>query len=166
MPRHKDICGEKFGRLTALSGIGKFADGRYRWSCECDCGAITVVAGTYLRAGKIASCGCATSEATTKRNTTHGLSKLKEWKIWIGMNRRCYEPNHAAYINYGAKGTRVCEEWRSNFFPFYEHLGPIPSPKHTLDRINPFGHYEPGNCRWATQKEQQSNKRIHHEKPV
>ncbi len=65
-------------------------------------------------------------------------------------------------MKYGAKGTRVCDEWRAAYEPFLAHVGRKPTPTHSLDRIDPWGHYEPGNVRWATPTEQASNQRRHH----
>ena len=88
------------------------------------------------------------------------------------MLDRCLNPNNKAYIKwYGAKGIRVCARWAERnskgtnkgwapgFLAFLEDMGPRPSKKHQLDRIDPAGHYEPNNCRWATTVEQASNKK-------
>jgi hypothetical protein len=74
----------------------------------------------------------------------------------MGMKNRCEKPSCGAYYKYGARGITVCERWKA-FENFYADMGPKPSPKHTLDRINGTGDYEPGNCRWATPHEQQRN---------
>lgn len=74
------------------------------------------------------------------------------------MIARCYNPNLPTYIHYGGRGIRVCERWYS-FAEFLSDMGQRPSEKHSLDRIDNNGDYEPGNCRWATRKQQNRNKR-------
>jgi hypothetical protein len=74
------------------------------------------------------------------------------------MIRRCTSPKEDSYQFYGARGITVCDRWRASFQNFYADMGDRPSPKHTIDRIKSDGNYEPGNCRWATQKEQQRNR--------
>lgn len=71
---------------------------------------------------------------------------------------RCHNPEHPAYNRYGARGITVCEEWRSlDYMNFYNHIGPKPTEKHTLDRIDNDKGYEPGNVKWSTRKEQSRN---------
>ena len=91
---------------------------------------------------------------------THGLSKSPEYQAWNGMKHRCLNPNYHAYKKYGAIGVRVCDRWRDSFEAFYADMGPRPSSWHSLDRINPWGDYEPGNCRWALPIEQGSNRKV------
>ena len=78
--------------------------------------------------------------------------------LWEGMIARCYLKNSPSYYLYGARGISVCPRWR-RFWNFIADMGPRPSPSHSLDRIDSDGNYEPGNCRWATAKEQQRNMR-------
>lgn len=80
------------------------------------------------------------------------------YATWLGMRERCNNPGHRRYSHYGARGIRVCSRW-DHFPNFAVDMGPKPSPKHTLERKENDDHYEPNNCRWATQKEQCSNKR-------
>ena len=75
------------------------------------------------------------------------------------MKRRCYTPTSGGYSIYGGRGIRVCDRWRNSFEAFYADMGPRPSAKHSLDRIDVDGNYEPGNCRWATHGEQSWNRR-------
>lgn len=75
------------------------------------------------------------------------------------MKTRCYNLNHSRYAEWGGRGIAVCEHWRTSFENFIADMGEVPSPYHTLDRINPEGNYEPANCRWATRTEQQRNRR-------
>lgn len=82
---------------------------------------------------------------------------MAEYGIWCDMRRRCTDPSRNSYKNYGARGIKVCERWNS-FKTFLSDMGPRPSKKHSLERIDNEGNYEPGNCRWATKIEQSLNK--------
>ncbi len=83
----------------------------------------------------------------------------KEYSTWRGMISRCHNPNEPSYIRYGARGIKVCARWRFSFDAFYADVGPAPSLKHTIDRIDNDAGYRPGNVRWATWSEQNKNKR-------
>lgn len=78
--------------------------------------------------------------------------------IWLNMKTRCYNETNRSYGDYGARGIKVCEEWRDSFETFYRDMGARPRGL-TLDRINNDGHYEPQNCRWATWETQNRNRR-------
>jgi hypothetical protein len=83
-----------------------------------------------------------------------------EKRLWGHMIERCTNPNHHAWKNYGGRGITVCDEWRQSFSAFLAHVGPRPTPNHSLDRYpNNDGNYEPGNVRWATRSEQRANSR-------
>lgn len=79
------------------------------------------------------------------------------YSIWRGMKRRCLDPNHHKYPQYGARGITVCERWQ-DFWAFVADMGPKP-PRHTLEREDNAGGYDPFNCIWAPAKVQQNNKR-------
>ena len=92
--------------------------------------------------------------------TMHGLSRDPLYKQWSGMIQRCYNKKHEKYRIYGARGIRVCDEWRYNFKNFYDYMPKRPSKNYTLDRIDNDGNYEPGNVRWATRTQQQYNRNL------
>jgi len=89
-------------------------------------------------------------------------SKLPEYKVWADMKFRCFNTAGRDWENYGGRGITVCEEWSSDsgFERFLKYMGRRPSPRHSVDRINNDGNYEPGNVRWATRNIQNYNKRI------
>lgn len=158
-----DISGQRFGRLRVT-----WPDGRTRsgiiWTCICDCGAITHIPASRLREGKSGSCGCRTREATATRigaispTFRHGMCESREYRTWASMLKRCTKPGAKAFPYYGGRGIAVCDRWLHSFENFYADMGPKPQGL-SIDRINNDGNYEPGNCRWATAKQQAANKR-------
>ncbi len=95
-------------------------------------------------------------------NRKHGCSyfggkRTAEYAAWADMRNRCSNPRHHAWCRYGARGIRVCERW-DDFIVFLADMGLRPSSRHSIDRINNDGNYEPGNCRWATKKQQCQNR--------
>lgn len=158
-----NLTGKVFGRLTVLEPQPGKAGKELRWLCQCVCGKQTVVRSYCLRKGSTKSCGCLLIESRyLVDHNIHGYYNTPTYHTWEGMKQRCLNPNATRYREYGAKGIKVCDRWL-DFTLFLEDMGERP-PDRTLDRINPFGNYEPTNCRWATKKEQQNNQRRHYKK--
>lgn len=99
-------------------------------------------------------------DPTMTKRASHGMTYTAEHEAWVGMRGRCNNPRNQSYKHYGGRGIRVCDRWNLLFLDFYTDMGARPSPKHSLDRINNDGNYEPSNCRWTTQTEQVLNQRI------
>jgi hypothetical protein len=160
----RDLTGIKFGRLTAIKPIAVIRPkGIVIWACSCECGGYTEIKLGALISGNTKSCGCITRERLRSgvNRRTHGLTHSSEYKAWDSMRYRCANPKHKSYALYGGRGITVCDRWQVSFDNFYADMGPKPSAKHSLDRIDVNGNYEPGNCRWATWSEQRRNQRRH-----
>lgn len=144
------VPGAVFGRLTLLAKVDKLR-GKTEWECQCECGNRHTVTVSNLKNGHTRSCGCLLAK--------HLKSFSLEYKTWIAIKRRCCDPGNCGYSRYGARGIKICDKWINDFPAFFADMGPRPSKKHSIDRIDNEGHYEPGNCRWATSAEQGRNKR-------
>ena len=168
----RDLVGQRFGRLVALKRTTKTRNGVNcaAWLMRCDCGVEKVVFEFRLLSGKTSSCGCYIREIRSKGLTlVHGFTAKGNYHplyaVWRTMIARCHCSTNDSYSGYGARGIAVCDRWRfgeNGMHPlecFAADMGAKPSPKHSIDRIDNDKGYEPGNCRWATAKEQVQNTR-------
>ena len=149
------MVGQTFHRLTILRIISK-SSGLTKVECLCSCGNVKVVRFDHLRSGATQSCGCLHRQRVHESNSTHRLSGTPEYHAYYHARRRCENSKDRMFPQYGGRGIEF--KFRT-FEEFHSHLGPRPSRMHSLDRIDNNGHYEIGNVRWATWKEQTRNKR-------
>lgn len=151
-----DRTGDSYGRLTVIGQVGYRRDNAL-WSCNCICGNVVQVTGGALATGETRSCGCLQRERASEAKSTHGKSDSKEYRSWLAMRTRCSNEKRDNFKYYGGRGITVCDRWLSSFENFFEDMGPAPSKDHTVERNDGDKNYEPGNCRWATPKEQARN---------
>ena len=166
--RGKDLIGQRFGRLVVIEKLPS-KNNRCWWRCKCDCGNFKDVPTKYLTSGTTQSCGCLNkiksenAKKAAKKSaevcTTHGLSNTRIYSIWKNMIYRCENSKTAEFKLYGGRGIKVCEEWHD--IRKFQEWAMINGYKEGLeiDRVDVDGNYEPLNCRWATRKQQNNNKR-------
>lgn len=157
MSKIKDRSGMVFGRLTVVR-LHSIKNNRALWECKCQCGETKLAIGKVLANGGTKSCGCLRRDLMTK----HGLSKnpkiKTEYKTWKSILNKCNNPKASNYKDYGGRGISVCKRWE-DFNNFITDMGLKPCKTLSIERINNDGDYEPNNCKWATDTEQNRNKR-------
>ncbi|WP_138110666.1 hypothetical protein [Burkholderia gladioli] len=155
-PKHVMQPNERFGKLTFKEMVLAGKSGARYAVFVCDCGNEKEMSVSNVVLGKSKSCGCLAVKTTGDRARTHGMTGTPEYRTWKSMWARCTNPTLDRYPRYGGRGITVCDRWES-FEKFYEDMGPRPSLNHSIERDDVDGNYEPGNCRWATKREQSWN---------
>ena len=143
----------RYGRWTVTPRPGRL------WTCVCDCGSVKEVVKYSLLTGKSTSCGCLRGEQVAGRSRTHSLSRTPEYRIYHAMKDRCYRESDPFYADYGGRGIKVSSDWLTGFEAFFRDMGPRPTARHTLERLNVNIGYSAENCTWATQLQQARNRR-------
>ena len=149
--------GRKYNYLEII-GFDYDSNNHRMAKCRCDCGNVKLIVATNVVDGTVKSCGCMHDDLLK----THGLSKSRLYRIWRGMNDRCFNEKSHAYSNYGGRGITICDEWIGEqgllcFIDWANQNGY--SDDLSIDRINVNGNYEPSNCRWADDETQLENRR-------
>ena len=162
-PMTDDLTGKIFGSLTVIGSAGRHPKKRIAlWLVRCVCGTEKALRKSTLTSGGSRSCGCQMRALQAAAHMTHGLKQkdgktTPEYHSWQAMKTRCKNPKSRCFKDYGGRGIKVCDRWDRSFVDFLSDMGPRP-PGTSLDRIDLSLGYEPGNCRWATSKQQASNR--------
>jgi hypothetical protein len=157
----KNLTSQTFGSWQVIEFSHISPSRKQHWLCRCACGLEKIVESYNLTSGRSKSCRpCSAKLVGEFHKRTHGLSNTKEYTAWQAMKTRCLNPKaEKAYKYHGAMGVTIHPDWISDFPAFLAHIGPAPTKLHTVDRIDSFGNYEPGNVKWSTQNEQMLNTR-------
>lgn len=160
--RNRISIGTRFGRLEVQAY--ERINARAAYVCRCDCGNETRVYSFHLKSGATRSCGCLMVENRTRgtklrHGHAHAGRPTLTYKSWQAMLKRCHGASSDQEQRlYRDRGITVCQSWRDSFSIFLADMGVRP-PGTSIDRIDNYGNYEPGNCRWATPIEQRRNQR-------
>lgn len=166
---NKAVVGRRQGSLTIIAREGTVST-CVRYTVRCDCGAVYKTRAEKFN-GRTACWDCHMKRVSPQMDRDKGTNSHNQCIRWREMIRRCYDERKDNFKYYGAVGVTVCDRWRGKreqgqkfgsidgFHNFLEDMGEPPSPAHSIDRIDPYGNYEPSNCRWATPQEQTHNQR-------
>ena len=159
--KKKMYVGFQVGRITVTKELG--SNGKKRlWECLCTCGNIVIHTTSELNSGKVQSCGCLVHESGEKRKKYNARDR-KLYFRWSNIRGRCYNPNDAAYKNYGGRGIKMCPEWENDFYAFRDwSIANGYDEFLSIDRIDNDKDYSPNNCRWTDSKTQSNNRRSNH----
>ena len=166
MSKFIDLTGQKFGRLTVLSRSTKNKFRKAYWECICSCPnkTLKIISADNLKSGNTKSCGCLFKGKTIQRNVKHNLYSHSLYKTWEGIIQRTTNPQHKSYKNYGARKIKIYDLWLKDLVGFIKYCKTLPNwddPNLSIDRIDNNGNYEPGNLRFVTRSEQNSNRRLY-----
>ncbi|MBR6551974.1 MAG: hypothetical protein IKT89_03940 [Clostridia bacterium] len=149
-----NLIGKIFGELTVIKRVENDKNNRTQWLCKCSCGREKIIRGSSLTSGNSKTCGCQSGKKKTQE-----LYGSRLYRVWANIKSRCTNPNYPRFKDYGGRGIALCESWLifENFKCWALSNGY--TDKLTIDRIDNNGNYEPNNCRWVTQKINNTNKR-------
>jgi len=157
--------GDTIGYLTVVSQLESYISPsgktkKSQWQCKCKCGNIVNKIGDKLNPNnKESSVVCSRQCPYRKKYGDVKAEDIPEYRTWVSMKQRCYNPTHTSYKNYGGRGITVCNKWLNSYTEFINDLGSKPNQEAELERINVNGNYEPSNCKWLSHKKQHANKR-------